>query len=127
MSGHPYGFTSVVEAANAPFAGAKWAREARGVPAVGVMEPNPPPPVDRCPDPPPAPPKRGAYPVLLETNFDRVAAVQPAGTPHKCPVCEGRGDHDQMFYAGVDVMGTSNTGRDTCRSCDGKGVIWEGG
>jgi len=41
----------------------------------------------------------------------------------KCPVCEGRGQVDGMFYRD----GTGIAGWDQCRSCIGSGVIYVGG
>lgn len=43
-------------------------------------------------------------------------------TPHKCPVCGGRGWVPPGFYAPSGSI--TNTSSETCRSCDGKGVIW---
>jgi len=44
--------------------------------------------------------------------------------PHKCPVCNGKGHVTAGFY-NTNGIGTSvNTAEETCRSCDGKGVIW---
>lgn len=47
-------------------------------------------------------------------------------TPHKCPVCDGRGIVPPSFYYTIKGLGgvTSNTSPDKCRSCDGRGVIW---
>lgn len=41
--------------------------------------------------------------------------------PHKCPVCEGRGWVPNGFYGVVDCTSTAN---ETCRSCNGAGIIW---
>ena len=43
-------------------------------------------------------------------------------TPHKCPVCEGRGHVPAGFYARATAM--HNTAPETCKACDGAGVIW---
>jgi hypothetical protein len=46
-------------------------------------------------------------------------------TPHKCPICEGKGVVPCGFY------GTSSSSRltteeliDECRTCKGKGIVW---
>ncbi len=41
-------------------------------------------------------------------------------TPHRCPVCEGRGQMPVSFYGGVVNDSGSTT---PCRACD-KGVVW---
>ena len=41
--------------------------------------------------------------------------------PHRCPVCEGRGTVDSGFYYGGVA---DHTAPDTCRSCNGSGVLW---
>ena len=43
--------------------------------------------------------------------------------PHRCPVCGGRGEVDQMLYTGFQAAGT-NTEFVLCRTCKGTGVIW---
>lgn len=48
--------------------------------------------------------------------------VPAARAPHRCPICGGRGRVRGDFYpaacgADFDLV--------TCRSCDGKGVIWQ--
>lgn len=40
-----------------------------------------------------------------------------------CPVCGGRGTVAQGFYDGIDNPDTTNTGRETCRTCGGGGGI----
>ena len=44
--------------------------------------------------------------------------------PHTCPVCGGTG----QVLAGFYIIGNSTTGfstPETCRSCDGGGIVWE--
>jgi hypothetical protein len=50
----------------------------------------------------------------------------PTGTPHKCPVCSGRGEVSQNFY-NISPYAESTTGvyPITCRTCNGQGVLWE--
>ena len=43
-------------------------------------------------------------------------------TPHACPVCAGRGVVPPGFYTfGL----ASSTAPETCRACQGSGVLWE--
>lgn len=44
-------------------------------------------------------------------------------TPHKCPVCVGRGEVPVGFY-GDPLASTSLSDDTTCRSCKGSGVLW---
>ena len=46
---------------------------------------------------------------------------------HKCPVCEGRGLVPAGFYYQNSLPTAVNTCPETCRSCYGKGVIFEYG
>jgi hypothetical protein len=48
------------------------------------------------------------------------ALPAPSRTPHKCPVCEGRGRVDRSFYG--DTMNASKYL--VCQSCHGTGVVW---
>ena len=51
-------------------------------------------------------------------------------TPHKRPVCGGRGKMHESFYAapilpGVSIPSVSATPPEvTCRSCHGAGILW---
>jgi len=42
-------------------------------------------------------------------------------TPHRCPVCDGRGTVPFNFYSGSTLA--SNTSPVECRSCAGKGYL----
>lgn len=44
--------------------------------------------------------------------------------PYKCPVCDGRGVVPGGFYLSVGQSWTSNRSVETCRSCQGTGLIW---
>ena len=44
----------------------------------------------------------------------------PAPTPHTCPVCKGRCEKEARFY------GLPGQHFVACRSCQGKGLVWEG-
>lgn len=84
----------------------------------------------------------GLFPTPVRRTFT-LSGCQPAPTypwpdpnrtPHECPVCHGRCTVPPGFYSGVeshpDIAQPSVTGcpqRETCRSCNGKGVIWAGG
>ena len=53
-------------------------------------------------------------------------AVQPAGpyvcfrTPHRCPVCFGRGTVPNTGYGGNSTY----TGDAPCHACAGSGIVW---
>jgi hypothetical protein len=42
-------------------------------------------------------------------------------TPHKCPICEGRGTVPVDFYAEQEVYAS----RQICKACGGSGLVWE--
>jgi hypothetical protein len=44
--------------------------------------------------------------------------------PFKCPVCEGRGIVPGGFYNSLGNTWFADTISETCRSCNGKGIIW---
>lgn len=45
--------------------------------------------------------------------------------PFRCPVCNGSGCVPQGFYDGMNgTIGTGHTAPDTCRSCQGTGIVW---
>lgn len=48
-------------------------------------------------------------------------AAPVARPPVKCPVCEGRGTVPHDFYAQLGA--SSSTTRETCRSCQGRGIV----
>jgi len=43
-------------------------------------------------------------------------------TPHRCPVCNGRGLVPNGFYSAFQA--TSSTSPEQCKSCYGSGVLW---
>lgn len=45
--------------------------------------------------------------------------------PYKCPVCNGNGQVPGGFYLGTGEELTSDTSFEECRSCVGKGIVWE--
>jgi len=48
-------------------------------------------------------------------------------TPYRCPVCNGQGLVQNGFYMaiGVDSYNSTNAMPETCRSCNGTGVVWD--
>ena len=44
--------------------------------------------------------------------------------PHVCPVCCGKGEVPSSFYD-KDVMATTNNNPVTCRTCSGRGIVWD--
>ncbi len=58
------------------------------------------------------------------TGEVEAAKARLAETPHRCPVCEGRGTVRGDFYAfqplGYLIQPI------TCRTCQGEGIIWRG-
>ncbi len=47
-------------------------------------------------------------------------------TPHKCPVCNGNGKVASGFYNQTSGhWSTVDSTPETCRSCNGKGIVWE--
>jgi hypothetical protein len=55
-----------------------------------------------------------------------VTGYQASKAPHRCPVCEGKGNVPNGFYSaiGVEVWSSSSIMPEACRSCDGTGVVW---
>jgi len=47
-------------------------------------------------------------------------------TPHRCPVCGGKGMVPAGFYQTNPYGSIGNTDPETCRACDG-GIVWDGG
>lgn len=49
----------------------------------------------------------------------------PEKKPYKCPVCEGSGAvHISLYHKGtVEKLPLENE-RESCRTCDGKGIVW---
>lgn len=45
--------------------------------------------------------------------------------PHRCPVCSGKGIVPNGFYlTDNDWASTTDASPETCRSCNGTGVVW---
>ena len=45
--------------------------------------------------------------------------------PFCCPVCQGRGTLPAGFYSRARTL--SNTAPETCKTCNGQGIVWAGG
>ena len=46
--------------------------------------------------------------------------------PHICPVCKGNGLVPNGFYAQTSgVWSSTSTESEKCRTCNGKGIVWE--
>jgi len=47
-------------------------------------------------------------------------------TPHKCPICNGRGIVSNGFYSATEeCWSTTSADPEKCRSCSGQGVVWD--
>jgi len=47
-------------------------------------------------------------------------------TPHRCPICNGNGLVPNGFYNQTSGMWcTTDTAPECCKSCNGKGIVWE--
>ena len=44
--------------------------------------------------------------------------------PYMCPVCRGNGIVSEGFYRQTSGMWASSGGMETCRSCNGTGIVW---
>lgn len=49
---------------------------------------------------------------------------RPDHYPYRCPVCLGKGIVDQGFYSTTGMHWGSSSTAETCRSCQGTGVVW---
>lgn len=58
---------------------------------------------------------------LKKLNQD--SEVHPKKKPHKCPVCDGSGNHDDQTPR-LMVLVHTKTGIICCNSCEGKGIVW---
>lgn len=45
-------------------------------------------------------------------------------TPHRYPVCSGRGLVPHGFYLTVNEFASTNTTPEECRTCKGQGILW---
>jgi len=65
--------------------------------------------------------------VIEPVGFQFPANILPQKTtriPFKCPVCNGSGIVPPGFYISTSGFSTTNYSSDTCRACNGMGIIW---
>lgn len=63
----------------------------------------------------------------LETNWQKIKNqdVNKSLVPHRCPICYGNGLVSGSFYTSIHGCGgISSNVTETCRQCDGKGILW---
>lgn len=60
---------------------------------------------------------------LWRKGAERGQQLKRTEQPYRCPVCEGSGLVPTGFYSSEFITGAI-PGSETCRTCDGKGVIW---
>ena len=54
-----------------------------------------------------------------------IADVSKSLAPHRCPVCNGNGLVPNGFYMQTSgYWSTSDSALETCRSCNGSGIVW---
>lgn len=59
------------------------------------------------------------YPVYPQQSFPTYQLK-----PHICPVCNGKTTVPNGFYNTLGASSSTNSEPETCRSCNGKGIIW---
>ena len=59
----------------------------------------------------------------IRLNLPQVHTGPFAQPWQRCPVCVGRGHVPQGFYSGPFSPGATHTAPETCRSCQGKGMV----
>lgn len=60
------------------------------------------------------------FPYRWETRWSPIGGEK---TPHKCLVCDGRGEVQAGVYQ-FNQAGNTLSGPETCRSCNGLGYVW---
>lgn len=64
----------------------------------------------------------GEFATWLKNNRDNLDFGE---TPHQCPICFGKGQVIEGFYNSTgETFTVSNIKFESCRSCDGKGIVW---
>lgn len=62
---------------------------------------------------------------MPECNGGNAYRILNTKKPFTCPVCMGRGFVSGGFYSSTgNSWVTTTTAPDTCRSCNGTGVVW---
>ena len=58
-------------------------------------------------------------------DYPLTKVLDPNGrVPYKCPVCEGRGNLPVGFYVPYSNGSSTTAAIESCRSCQGQGVIY---
>lgn len=58
-------------------------------------------------------------------NIKLIEKSEPFRAPHRCPVCNGNGLVPNGFYLQTSgYWSSTSTIPETCRSCNGTGIIW---
>ncbi len=61
-------------------------------------------------------------------DYDRLMEMEEnkrnGATPHKCPICGGRGFVPEWFYNLTTRSSGTNASGEACRACGGRGIIW---
>jgi len=60
----------------------------------------------------------------IEVRYDDNTPIGGTGQPHRCPVCGGNGLVPSGFYDQVSGEWWSEGGFETCKSCNGTGIVW---
>jgi len=61
----------------------------------------------------------------IEVRYDDNTPIGGTGQPHRCPVCGGNGLVPSGFYDQVSgEWWSSDASSETCRSCNGTGIVW---
>jgi uncharacterized cupin superfamily protein len=63
------------------------------------------------------------------TNWNIVKPIDESERkgPYRCPVCGGNGKVPAGFYNQTGGRWiTSNAADETCRTCNGRGIVWRG-
>lgn len=61
----------------------------------------------------------------MESKTYTTNNVSSIPIPYECPVCEGRGFVPAHFYLNSAYYAGDNMAAVTCKTCDGRGVIWK--
>jgi DnaJ-class molecular chaperone len=68
----------------------------------------------------------GCFDCITPMPLSRWSSMNGEKTPHRCPVCEGRGQVSYNFYDFAPYATTNaSTAPKTCRTCNGQGIVWK--
>lgn len=63
--------------------------------------------------------------LTLDSNKEPVRYFGQGQTPHRCPICYGKGIVQRGFYHNVGYeWSTSDASPEQCRACGGNGILW---